>query len=271
MSTMKTTDLAALKQAHGLLHTPSLAIQAANLIGKPIEIGLEMLPEGGRDMIMKATRVSLEKATDVAISTLGDNTKQKASPWWHKAGVAASGAVGGAFGMGALAVELPISTVLMLRSIGDIARAEGEDITNPQAQLECLTVFALGGETEGDDNAETGYYAARYGLARAMAEAVEHLARNAVVDAGSPILIRFITQIAERFSIQVSEKVMVQAIPVLGAIGGATINTLFIDHFQNMARGHFIVRRLERQYGPELVQKEFNRLSGFTPTDDTSA
>jgi hypothetical protein len=32
------------------------------------------------------------------------------------------------------------------------------------------------------------------------------------------------------------------------------INSIFIDHFQDMARGHFIVRRLEKKYGEELVQ-----------------
>jgi hypothetical protein len=35
--------------------------------------------------------------------------------------------VGGGFGLAALPVELPISTIIMLRSIGDIARSEGED------------------------------------------------------------------------------------------------------------------------------------------------
>jgi hypothetical protein len=41
----------------------------------------------------------------------------------HKALAAASGAVGGGFGLAALPVELPISTIIMLRSIGDIARS----------------------------------------------------------------------------------------------------------------------------------------------------
>ncbi len=43
-------------------------------------------------------------------------------------------------------------------------------------------------------------------------------------------------------------------------MGGAVINTLFIDHFQDMARGHLIVRRLERIYGSDEVKKEYGRL-----------
>jgi hypothetical protein len=50
------------------------------------------------------------------------------------------------------------------------------------------------------------------------------------------------------------------AVPAIGAAGGAAINLLFIDHFQDMAPGHFIVRKLERAYGAELVRAEYERL-----------
>jgi hypothetical protein len=49
-------------------------------------------------------------------------------------------------------------------------------------------------------------------------------------------------------------------IPILGAFGGASINLLFISHFQAVARGHFIVRRLERKYGGEFVKKEYEKM-----------
>jgi hypothetical protein len=49
-------------------------------------------------------------------------------------------------------------------------------------------------------------------------------------------------------------------VPVVGAAGGATVNVLFITHFQAMAGGHFTVRRLERKYGAELVQARYRLL-----------
>jgi len=58
--------------------------------------------------------------------------------------------------------------------------------------------------------------------------------------------VRLLAQIGSRFGVVVSQKVAVQAVPVLGAIGGAAVNAAFVDHFQTLARGHFIVRRLER-------------------------
>ena len=77
---------------------------------------------------------------------------------------------------------------------------------------------------------------------------------------GAPALVRLIGVLSSRFGIVVSEKVAAQAVPVMGAAGGALINTLFIDHFQNMARGHFIVRRLERIYGHDAVERAYGSL-----------
>ena len=83
----------------------------------------------------------------------------------HKALVTASGAAGGAFGLAALPVELPVSTIIVLRSIADIARSEGEDLSHPEASLACLQVFALGGRSGSDDASESGYFALRALLA----------------------------------------------------------------------------------------------------------
>jgi hypothetical protein len=38
------------------------------------------------------------------------------------------------------------------------------------------------------------------------------------------------------------------------------VNTVFIDHFQQMAHGHFTVRRLERQYGQLAVERAFQTI-----------
>jgi hypothetical protein len=148
----------------------------------------------------------------------------------------------------------------MLRSIADIARSEGEDLRCPDARLQCVQVLALGGTSRSDDGTESGYFAARAALAKSISEAAAHLAKKGLSQHGAPALVRLISQIASRFSIVVSEKAAAQAVPVVGAFGGAAINTLFIDHFQDMGRGHFIVRRLERLHGQEEVRRLYEGL-----------
>jgi hypothetical protein len=77
---------------------------------------------------------------------------------------------------------------------------------------------------------------------------------------GGPALVRLVALIASRFGIVVSQKTAAQMIPVLGAAGGAMINTLFIGHYQDMARGHFIVRRLEKIHGAEPVRLAYESI-----------
>jgi hypothetical protein len=148
----------------------------------------------------------------------------------------------------------------MCRSIADIARANGELLDSPSTRLACIEVFALGGVSRLDDAAEIGYFAVRSSLSRAVSEAAEYLASHTLADEGAPALVRLITAIATRFQLQVSEKAAAQMVPIIGAAGGAVINLLFIDHFQDMSRGHFTVRRLERHYGTEAVRRAYERI-----------
>lgn len=178
----------------------------------------------------------------------------------HKALVMGSGAVSGVFGMVGLTWDLPFSTSVMLRSIADIARSEGEDLTDPETQLACLSVFALGGKSRDDDAAESAYWGLRATLAKSMTDASQYLATHATIDTGIPVIVKLVNKIAEKFSVQVTEKFVAQAVPIVGILGGATINALFIQHFQSMAKAHFTIRRLERKYGAEAIQQCYESL-----------
>ena len=71
----------------------------------------------------------------------------------------------------------------------------------------------------------------------------------------------FLSAVASRFGVAVTQKAAAQAVPVIGALSGGAVNYAFIEHFQDVARGHFIVRRLERAYGKEPVRREYERLA----------
>ena len=253
-------DLEALRRAVQSLEHPSLAARLTNMVGKPIELIGYALPTSASNAISTATNKALGMALQVALKTMRRDSSA-GSQLLHRALVTASGAAGGAFGLAALPIELPVSTIIMLRSIADIAQSEGEDLSEPEAALSCVEVFALGGRTGSDDASESGYFAVRGILAKSVTEAVRYVAQRGVVAEGAPVLVRFLTQVASRFGVVVSQKVAAQAFPVIGALGGAAVNYAFLEHFQDVARGHFTVRRLERVYGKDLIRKEYARLA----------
>jgi hypothetical protein len=185
-----------LRYAKSLLEHPSLAARITNVIGASIEKGFKLLPASWSDAVMHATRTALQKGLDLALTTMDDHRAVPSANAFHKAFVAATGAVGGAFGLPALTLELPVSTMVMLRSIADVARSEGEKIKSFQTKLACIEVFALGGHSSSDDAAETGYFVVRAALAHAVSEAAEYIAERGLVEEGAPAIVRLITQIA---------------------------------------------------------------------------
>ena len=157
----------------------------------------------------------------------------------------------------------------MLRSIADIARSQGEDLESLEARLACLEVFALGGHSNEDvakedatkeDATKSSYLAVRMLLSHEVINATKFLANPHVLAQGikAPALVRLISQIASRFGVVVSQKAAAQALPVIGAARGAAINAIFIFHFQNMAQGHFTIRKLERIYDESTVRQTYD-------------
>jgi len=98
-------------------------------------------------------------------------------------------------------------------------------------------------------------------LAKTVSEAARFIAERGVIREGAPVLLKFLTQVAARFGVVVTQKVAAQALPVVGALGGAAVNYAFMEHFQEIARGHFTVRRLERIYGKEKIRTEYDLIA----------
>jgi hypothetical protein len=258
LSLKETRELRLAKES---LENPGFTARLANLIGSPIEKGFQLLPNGWSEQVGKATRIALMKALHMALGTLGKSKKSGgSSEFLHKILAGASGGIGGAFGLAALPLELPISTTVILRSIADIARDEGHDLSLMETRLECLEVFAFGAPLKHGDTSESVYWGTRMALSKSISDAVSHLAQRGANDTAAPVLIKLVNVIASRFGIIVSEEIAAKAVPVIGAFSGSVTNVLFMAHFQEMARAHFTVKRLEKKYGTDFVRKAYGDL-----------
>jgi hypothetical protein len=245
-------------------------MKVAERLGMPIEAVLRMLPQSAQSSVHWAVNRALEQCLRVALK-VGGPTMDGSRPVFprkrtHTAAVAVSGAVGGFFGLPGLLIELPITTTMMLHSIAEIARSEGEDLNNPEGALACLEVFALGPDRRHANALESAYYVSRAALAQATREASLYLVQKGAVKEGAPALVSFLGRVAARFGVEVSEKVAAEIVPIAGAAGGAALNVMFSRHFQSIAEGHFTVRRLERKYGAETVRLHYERARSVLPS-----
>jgi hypothetical protein len=242
------------------LENTSLAKQLADLAGRPVVKALTNVPEPLKSRLDKAAEKAILRCLDVAVKSLKPTKKP---PMTRVAAMLAgfSGGVGGLLGVAGLPLELPVTTILILRAIANIARHQGEDLSKLEARLACIEVFALGAASTKNQTAALGYFASRALFARLSSDAMNFFVERGVAGASAPVINRFVSEVAARFGIVVSERVAASAIPVIGAVGGAVVNVVFMNYFQELARGHFAVRRLERLYGADIVEREYERLA----------
>lgn len=262
MALLNEAERAELERAVRLLERTSLPVRLAHLIGAPLEGLSRALPKGARDTIQTASDKALRFAFNAALASLGREREGRlgvsgwtwlddalSSDWSAKASVLLTGTAGGAGGLAGTAVELPITTTLILRSIAQIGQMEGEDVGAEEFKVACLSVLAMGGPDLGDDAAESGYFAIRL----AVAETIKSAAGKSLAELLPAILLT----IAKKFGAAATLKFSAQMAPLVGGIAGATINYVFIDHFQDKARGHFTLRRLERRHGTEAIKAAY--------------
>ncbi len=148
-------------------------VKLSNLLGDKIEGALSKVPDGWQAAVAQATDIALRGPYAVAAATQAEAESKSylnamlakcTGERWHQVASSVSGALGGAGGLGTLALDLGATTTLVLRSIQEIAVSYGEDVNDEDVQLQCLGVFGFGGPLTEDDEVDTGLFGARLAL-----------------------------------------------------------------------------------------------------------
>lgn len=280
-------DLKFLDEAALFFADPGKIAKGLAWAGKPVETLQDRLPEKARLTIAVITQKAIEKALVAAVRTLPDRgtshsddaddreAESLKSSRLHRGLTTMTGAAAGLIGLPALAFELPLTTVLIMRAISDQARLFGHDLEDLETRLECLLVFTMGVGESAITSASAGGAAskgappdsvAQYFLTRAsfvgtMREAVSVLGAfttkglAASIERGSaPLFAKLTASIVEKFQVRVSQKFVAESIPLLGAVGGGALNYAFTDFFVRAARYHFGIRALEKKHGEQIIK-----------------
>jgi len=274
-STIDLIDRAFIAAAVRKLERPGRLVEFLNTMGKPAEAIIKALPAWASSRIERALQRTLLDAVGWATKTLDgsihsdernvstlSNVVVKSRGAMHVTAAAILGGFGGAFGIAALPLELPVTTLVILRSIAAIARDFDADLDDPATRLECVSVLSLGGPSLSDDAMESSYLTSRVGLALLIGDAGRFLAgkstlqlSEALARGAAPEVTRLITAIAGRFGYLALDLAYAEMVPIAGAVGGAALNGYFANFFNQIAYYHFGLRRLERIYGEEDVQR----------------
>jgi hypothetical protein len=259
-SPLEPADYERLVRAVAILEKDSFVTMLARMLGHPVEAIVASLPPVVGETILKASRNAILQCLKVALKPRGSRSLLGLAGNHPVLVSGIAGAVGGFAGAAALAVELPFTTIVMFQSITKIAATEGEDVSKPEVRLACLEVFALSTDGRGPAAMTSGYYEARNALAKSADQAATYVLRRSTSLEAGPAVMGLVAAIAPRFGLLVSQELAATAIPIIGAATGSSVNMAFVQHFNNIARGHFAVRSLERKYGDTRIREEFERI-----------
>ena len=247
-------------------------MRVASVLGRPVEIALNTMPTRYQKLIHDASQAALKRGLIVVTTTLTQDSRRAVVNFssakkvtrrrgrWHALASFGVGAAGGLFGALSLPMELPITTAIILRSIAATAQEFGLDLADPQTQLECLYVLGMGAK-EGSN----GYWTSRVAFAQLAREAAAFITNRTAQEIlremeshTAPLLIKFMSTVAARFEVVVSEKLLAEALPVVGALGGGVINAAFTQYFSDAAHFHFGLRAIEGRYGREAIENYYH-------------
>ncbi|WBU53653.1 EcsC family protein [Paracoccus sp. SCSIO 75233] len=216
------------KLARRYIEARGLAMELIDRIGGGGEELLKRLPDFMRRRVDSGVEAALRRTFRVASASRG--VVRDRGDWFNRLGTTAAGAIGGAAGLTGAVIELPVTVTILLRAILEIAEEHGLDTTSDEIQAEALRVFASGGPLAEDDGTDTGLLAAR-------------------LTVNGRTLQTLITSLAPQIATRLLTKIGAQAVPILGAAAGASINYTFARYYQDMARVHFGLMRLSNETG----------------------
>ncbi|MDN5785603.1 EcsC family protein [Pseudorhodobacter sp.] len=228
-------EISALAYRQSRVNGPLMRV--LNKFGGTLEAQLDKLPKGLRARVEQVTSAALRRAVDLA-----QRGQRAPDVGRHGAPVLAAitGAVGGAGGFATALAELPISITVILHAILRAAEAEGFDTNLPEVRAEALRVLMSGGPLDDDDGINSSFIGARITLT-------------------GPALQKLLAKIVPKFAAVMSQKLAAQAVPVLGAVTGASLNAAFLTHYRELAHIRFGLLRLSLLHGAEPVRVAFEQ------------
>ncbi len=220
-------------------------MKVISLAGTRAEGLMAHIPVAMRDRIEDVTAFGLRRCYAAANIARSNSRLPKAGKYGHRIAAVMSGGAGGFGGLASAVVELPATVSIFFAAIQKVAVEYGFDPNDEAVRLECLRVFGSGTPLEDDDGVNTAFLASRIAMTGVGAQGM-------------------IATIAPRLAAVLSQKLAAQAVPVLGAVTGATVNLAFITYYQELAHVRFGLLRLAKSHPEGEVMQAFRAAGAKT-------
>ena len=247
---MDAADLQRLAQAKSLLVDDTLSRRFSQFFGDPLDMPFRLLPESFEESLTKKLETVLVKWISTVSGVVHGGHSVRSAPVTHRIVGAALGAAGGTFGLPGFLVEVPATVSLLLKSMLEVAAAEGMDPRSGETQLLCLLLLAHDDEINLSD--QLTFFQSLDTQVQNLQVSVSN-GNTSAEGVSREVVQNILRLVAVKFRVNMARKALVQSIPGVGAMTGAAINAAFIAYYQNLTRAYFMMRTLKNRYDWNVV------------------
>lgn len=223
--------------AKDYLNASGLGMDMMMAVGGGAESLFNHVPESLLGPMNRAVGKALEKALCAADKSRKATGNAARRVERYLPGI--TGALGGLTGLPGAFVDVPVTITVILRGVLDEAENLGFSPDEDEVRKEALRVFSMGGPFSEDDGADMALIVTKASM---TGQTVSGLLQAAI----------------PRLASALGPKLMAQSVPLIGAVSGAAINTIFASYYREMARVRFAIMResLDRGVSQQTVAEE---------------
>ncbi|GAB4343112.1 MAG: EcsC family protein [Calditrichia bacterium] len=257
---MSREDRRRLRAAGLVLERSSFLMLVADNAKLPVEALSKIIPAKDREKVKNWLVRHSHKAVDFLVNPFESPEETPPREKRYRWLSTLSGAATGVFGLPGALVDIPVTYMMALKTVINVACQYGEDLTCLENRLACLEVLAVSGSLTEERDKIGAYFKVRAIMAVRLRSAEKALLNSAAGKQLTQLLVKTVSQMLSRFGVVLTEKLVLQSMVVIGGIAGAAINHAFMKHIEETARAHFTIRQLERKYGAERIQRKIQKL-----------
>lgn len=235
-------DLEAATLAHESARVELSWVAWSRGLGAGIDAQRARLPDAVR--AQAEAQVAQALSVGLGIAKAAPQTSPRQQRWM----IIASGAAGGAVGLAGALADLPVALVIFLKAIREEAREAGLDPDRDGVALASLDILSSGRVLAVAEVLNLAYVSGRLALAE-------------------PTLSGWIARTVPRLIPLFGPRFAASAVPLVGALGGAVLNAVWLEHYRSLARIRFRLMALAQHHGAEAVVLAYARAQALPALD----
>lgn len=245
-----------LRKTVNILERDAYALRIIDFFGTPLDAPLKLTSSQKQRGLDRVLRKSMDLCMRWTKGTLRVHSPPQARGWLTQMAATSTGFIAGIFGAISIPIEIPLTIILILRSIAEVAERYPIPPDDMDRRLECLFVMSLAGRVKSPEP-RSQYWSVRDAYRPVIIEAGRSIVISSATSSSAQGLLMVLENLMYQLGMALAEGIAARSIPIVGAAAGASMSFIIVSRYRRVAAAHFTLLALEDTYGLKVIREAF--------------